>query len=574
MGGELGKPSRPMIVVGTLILLGTWGCSSKAPSPTAPVRPGPGKVVEAKPPANVLELAFPYGSEKKEWLDAVTEEFHRSDVKSTAGKQVRVKLIPMGSGELITDILEGRVKADLASPASSAFIELANADSQARTGRPLLGKTKNLLLSPVVIAMWKPMAEALGWGQQPIGWAEVLEMAKSEQGWAKYNYPQWGRFKFGHTHPEYSNSGLISLFAEVYAGSGKLKGLTLEDLQKPEVGQFLAQIERSVVHYGSSTGFFGKKMFAGGPGYLSAAVLYENMVIESYGAKEPLPFPVVAVYPKEGTFWSDHPVAVVEREWVDAERRDAAETYIQFLTATPQQQRAMQFGFRPADVAISLAAPIDAAHGVDPKQPKTTLEVPSASVAKATIDLWKKHKKHSRVVLLLDVSGSMKGEKIAEAKRGAEQFIRTLGDEDLLSFMPFNHQAAWAGQDWPMGAQRQRAIQAVGACFADGGTALYDAIAQAHRHVEQSAQPDRIVAMVVLSDGADTNSRMGLPQLLGQIAAQGEGANRAFRIFTIGYGSEAKKDVLTEIADKTNARFFTGNPDTIREVFKEIATFF
>jgi len=63
----------------------------------------------------------------------------------------------------------------------------------------------------------------------------------------------------------------------------------------------VAGIENSVVHYGSSTGFFGRKMFANGPQYLSAAVLYESTVVESY-AEQNMPFPVVAIYPKEGTF--------------------------------------------------------------------------------------------------------------------------------------------------------------------------------------------------------------------------------------------------------------------------------
>ena len=179
----------------------------------------------------------------------------------------------------------------------------------------------------------------------------------------------------------------------------------------------MGHIEQAVVHYGSSTGFFGNKMFAGGPGYLSAAVLYENMVIESYGRND-LPFPVVAVYPKEGTFWSDHPVGVVERPWVTPEHRDAAEKYVEFLLDGPQQRRALEFGFRPGDVAIPLAAPLDTAHGVDPKQPQTTLEVPSATVIKAAVDLWRKRKKHANVVLPIDISGSMRGKKINNAKAG------------------------------------------------------------------------------------------------------------------------------------------------------------
>jgi Ca-activated chloride channel homolog len=128
----------------------------------------------------------------------------------------------------------------------------------------------------VVIAMWKPI-EALGWEKKPIGWWNILALARNQKGWAAYGYPQWGSFKFGHTHPQFSNSGLISLFAEVYAASGKTAGITTSDLNKPHTAAFLAGIEKSVVHYGSSTGFFGRQMFSSGPQYLSAAVLYENM---------------------------------------------------------------------------------------------------------------------------------------------------------------------------------------------------------------------------------------------------------------------------------------------------------
>ena len=134
-----------------------------------------------------------------------------------------------GFGELITEIQEGRLKGHLASPASSVFIELGNAESKTRTGKPLIGETRNLVVSPVVIAMWKPMAEVLGWGKRPVGWADILRIAKDDQGWAKYNYPQWGRFKFGHTHPEYSNSGIIAVLRRGLRGG--------EQHERPDRGE-------------------------------------------------------------------------------------------------------------------------------------------------------------------------------------------------------------------------------------------------------------------------------------------------------------------------------------------------
>ena len=146
-------------------------------------------------------------------------------------------------------------------------------------------------------------------------------------------------------------------------------------MRNPAVGQFVAGIESAVVHYGSSTGFFGKKIVTNGPGYLNAAVLYESMVVDSYRATPPPGLPMVAIYPKEGTFWSDHPVGIVEREWVTPDRRDAARQYIDYLLAPARQQQALAFGFRPAATDVALGAPIDRAHGVDPAQPRTTLPV-------------------------------------------------------------------------------------------------------------------------------------------------------------------------------------------------------
>src|SRR5262249_24345412 len=164
--------------------------------------------------------------------------FNRAGNKTTSGQRIFVRAIPMGSGESIEDILSGNTKAHITSPASGAFITLGNAESRAKTGQDLVGSTENLVLSPVVIAMWrrlaiamwKPMAEAIGYGKKPIGWADILTLARSDRGWAQYGYPQWGQFKFGHTHPEYSNSGLISVIAEVYAANRKTAGLSRNDV--------------------------------------------------------------------------------------------------------------------------------------------------------------------------------------------------------------------------------------------------------------------------------------------------------------------------------------------------------
>jgi Ca-activated chloride channel homolog len=555
-----------------LVLFAGLHCDSKDNSTASTTGNGPAPAVNS---VSTVAVTFVYGSEKQKWIEDVTKTFNDSNATIPGGKTIHVTPVPMGSGECIDAVLTGRTYADVISPASGAFVTLGNAQSRAAVGADLVGSTDNLVLSPVVIAMWKPMADALAAKGQTPGWADVIALAKDPTGWASRGHPEWGSFKFGHTHPEYSNSGLISVLAEVYAGAGKVNNLTLDDVNQPKVGDFVEGVEKAIVHYGSSTGFFGRRMFAGGPGYLSAAVLYENMVIESYdpNLSGQLPMPIVAVYPREGTFWSDHPVGIVQRDWVDDDHRVAAKAYIDFLLAEPQQRKAMDYGFRPGDPKIALSAIFDAAHGVDPKQPVTTLAVPSADVMNAALHLWHTRKKHANIVLVLDTSGSMNDQqKMPNAKLGANQMITMLEDDDVMSLLPFSDQMHWTGQAMPLKTHRQHVLSSINNLYANGGTRLYDSIDAACQYLRSNPQPDRISAVVVLTDGEDTASKMTFDTLMSRIKPDESG--NGIRIFTIGYGDDANRDILGKIAEQTQAKFYAGTPDNIREVFKDIATFF
>jgi Ca-activated chloride channel family protein len=297
------------------------------------------------------------------------------------------------------------------------------------------------------------------------------------------------------------------------------------------------------------------------------------MVVESYSESN-LPFPVVAIYPKEGTFWSDHPVGIVERDWVTPEHREAAKIYIQYLLGKEQQEKALQYGFRPASVDVAVSAPLDAAHGIDPKEPKTTLEVPSVQAINGLLELWRMEKKHANIALVLDTSGSMAEQnKMENAKVGAKRLVQLLDDGDTFSFLPFSTEPHWSGQDVPVRDGRQQALQQVDSLFAGGGTALYDSIDAAYQHLAEVKDPDaKIQSVVVLTDGADTQSRLKFEELMQRIQYNGE--TRAIHVFTIAYGKDARKDILQKIADATQAKFYEGTPQNIVDVFRDISTFF
>ena len=108
--------------------------------------------------------------------------------------------------------------------------------------------------------------------------------------------------------------------------------------------------------------------------------------------------------------------------------------------------------------------------------------------------------------IALDVSASMTQEKMAASRSAIDRFIfDLLDDEDEVFFMKFSSEARIT-QEWTTDrAAISRAVQRV---EASGGTAIYDAVAQA-LPVAASGQ-HRKKAILVISDGNDTSSDMSV----------------------------------------------------------------
>ncbi len=530
------------------------------------------------PGGRTVTISMIYGSEKEAWLVPLIEAFNAQGNETEGGATIVVDATPMGSIASGDGIVDGTLQPTIWSPASSAYVPVANMNWREKHGEDLVVDTPNdLVLSPVVVAMWRPMAEALGWPDEPLGWADISELATSDEGWAAYGYPEWGSFKFGHTHPNFSNSGLIAVIAEAYAAAGKQRNLTLSDLEDPALKAFMTDVESSIIHYGESTGFFATRMFERGPSYLSAAVMYENLIAAQEAKRlrgESNQPPVVAIYPEEGTPWSNHPYIILNAPWVTDEQREAAGLFEDFLLAEPQQRKSVEYGFRPADPSLALGSPLDLEHGVDPNEPKTILEVPPAEVIVGVQELWRSEvKKPVDVVVVMDTSGSMEGEKIASARSSMVDFIDLMDDRDRLEVILFSDEMITLTDLSPLGEKREEIRNRVSGVMEGGDTKLYSAIELAYEELETKGNPDHIRAIVALTDGKDTASMITLPQLIDRIEAKSESGD-ATKIFTIAFGRAADRDVMRRIAEITGGRQYDSDPETIGEVYAEIATFF
>lgn len=531
---------------------------------------------DGAPPARVpLVLRVDYGSEKEAWFEDAIAKFEAASPTLPDGRPIDVQTRALGSGEAVQNLVAGASQPHVFSPASSAYLSLLDEQwlSVAGHTKPLAGTAAEpIVLSPIVIEIWRPMAEALGWPGKPVKWTDLLAISGSPDGWGSVGHPEWGSFKLGHTHPGLSNSGLLAVLSETYAALGKTRGLVASDLAGAET--LVAKVESSLVHYGKSTSFMHDKMLERGPSYVSAVVSYENLVVASYQQTRPASEQLVALYPAEGTFWSDHPYAVLDAEWVGPDERAAAAQLEAWLRGPETQRSALAYGFRPADASIAIAAPLDAAHGVDPLQPQTLLEIPDAPTLRAVLDLWERTKKTSDVVLVFDKSGSMKGEPLAQAKAGARTFLDQLGDRDTASLAFFDTLVAPPSPAVLLAeGGRETLVTRVDGTLATGGTALYDAVGQAFDGAKQraAAEPGRIHAVVVLTDGRDANSTTKLDALVAKLGSDDEAP---VKVFTIAYGRDADPTVLQQISEAGKGAAVTGGTSDIGSVFFDMAAFF
>ena len=494
------------------------------------------------------------------------------------------------------------------SPAASSWGAILN-QKRADAGQPPMApKSQPFMLTPLVIAMPRPMAQALGWPNTPIGYTDILRLGQDPAGWGGKGHPEWGPFKLGKTNPNFSTSALSATIAEFYAAAGKTKGLSLEDLARPDVDRFARAVESSVVHYGDITMTFLNNWFRNDVRdtsltYVSAVAIEEKSVID-YNRGNPdgildpgeVPrkprVPLVAIYPKEGTLFSDNPFIVLDAPWSLARQKAGARAFERFVREPANQRRVLDSGFRPGNPEVGVGSPITTANGVDPNQPTNVLEVPDPPVLVKVLDLWAQQRKGARVLLAMDVSGSMgdqaddKGDtKLDLAKQAAIAALDDFKGDDEVGLRVFSTEVGPAEhRDYldlvpigPIAQQRELIQQKIRNLVPTQGTPLYTVAGASYQDLKANFDPARINAVVLLTDGRNEDPRNNdLPKLLTSLRASSEGqSSQPVRIFTIGYGRDADLGTLKRMAEATNAAAYdASDPTSIEQVFTAVVSNF
>jgi Bacterial extracellular solute-binding protein len=349
----LGKLAIFLFVAGCLYGAYSFFVRKHAPAANA----GNGAPAAATDPAagggGGTTIGIAYGTEKERWLEWAKAEFE----KTREGREIRIDLIPMGSLEGAQAIAAGDKRIHAWSPASALYKDTFVGDWQTRNGKSPILREEALALTPMVFVMWAERYDAFVAKYGEVSFQTVGKALAEPSGWQGIaGKPEWGFFKLGHTHPNQSNSGLMTLVLMAYDYHGKSRGLTLADILDPGFQSWMTGIERGVSGLSNSTGTMMREMVLKGPSSYDGLFVYESVAIDYLKNAEGRWGPLHVSYPRRN-MWNDNPYYVLDVPWSSPEQRKAAGVFLDFLFSEPIQKQSLVHGFRPGNPAVPVRTP-------------------------------------------------------------------------------------------------------------------------------------------------------------------------------------------------------------------------
>ncbi|MDE5081833.1 MAG: VWA domain-containing protein [Trichodesmium sp. St18_bin1] len=532
-----------------------------------------------------VEVKFLVGSALEKFCNQAATKLDQQQPLLDNGTPFSLKCEAKGSGDVVTEIvsLSQNLKSGAIQPESPEFPVLISLDgeiyhsqllykiNQVYPGQnyiPQITDAPLLANSPMVFMASQEVASGLQ-KQSNIYQALVNSKTYRDLDSSSSNLP----IHYVHTAPTRSNSGLQTLVAQFASVANKRpEQLTIADVQQyqPQI----QKIQRKVTRYGVSTNSLARNMVKNGPFWASIASVYESSVIEANTANAQTTYQ--AIYPKS-TFTSNMRAILPTAPWVSEEEKEAAEKVIDYLRSPATQKNLADLGLRPGIPGVPLGGKFSPEYGVDPNAKYDSLRAPQPEVVDAMIKSWQQFaKKPSQVVLVVDSSGSMKGDKLPAVQNTLRYYIEGLGPKEKIALIDFDSQIRTPV--WVDGSAegRDRGIQFISGLRPDGGTRLYDAALNARNLLQQNLRTDAINAVVVLTDGQDSNSRISLQELSNNLKQSGFNSDKRIAFFTIGYGQKGEFDaqVLKQIADQNGGYYRQGNPETIVNLMSNLQTEF
>ncbi|BCB86812.1 substrate-binding and VWA domain-containing protein [Phytohabitans suffuscus] len=461
---------------------------------------------------------------------------------------------------------------DVWSPDFSAWLSLAAGRPDAAGVLPQ-EKSPSLASSPTVIAMQRPMAEALGWPGRALGWTDLIGAFQGGKTWADHGHPEWGPMRLGMADPTRSGAGLATAMTIMDPDNNQQQ--TNEELYIA-----LSASQLTTTSAEDPAALLRQYTVANNDDIptLPAAIPVLERELAAYADDAPR-VPLVPVYPKEGAAYADYPFTVLRAPWVDDVRRQAAAGLLAYLQRPESHQAYEAAGFRDVDHTTGDTRLLSPDRGFQTlvAGPERTA---TAEALTEMLAVWGVLQRSNNALLLLDVSGSM-NDQVPGTNQTRLQLIQNAAiagagllnngtviglwafATDLTPTTDYRELVAPGPAGGLLGGvpRRQAVAGAVQGLRAAGGTGLYDTIGAAYDRMQKAWKPNAQNMVVVMTDGKNEDeSGLSLQQLLDKLKASAR-PDRPLPVLAIAVGPKADATALEEITKVTGGRTFVERND-------------
>ncbi len=214
----------------------------------------------------------------------------------------------------------------------------------------------------------------------------------------------------------------------------------------------------------------------------------------------------------------------------------------------------------PATAEVSMSADL----GAEVIQSEDNGSVYLRLSLKAIKRLQEKQRAPVNIALVLDRSGSMRGDRIAAAKDAAQIALDRLSRGDVASVVAYNNKVATLQAATRL-TKFSRLKDRIEELTAQGGTALYAGVVEGGRQVREFRASDKVSRVILLSDG-QANIGPSSPEELGDLGRKlgAEGIS----VTTIGLGLQYNEDLMSKLALASDGNHaFAETPEDLIKIF-------
>jgi Ca-activated chloride channel family protein len=158
------------------------------------------------------------------------------------------------------------------------------------------------------------------------------------------------------------------------------------------------------------------------------------------------------------------------------------------------------------------------------------------------------------LALVVDRSGSMRGQKIEDARRAALQMVERMRDGDRVSLVSYSSNVSVDVENTRLTPETRRHVNAaIHRLVAGGNTNLSGGLTEGHKQVEQFLTDDATNRVLLISDGL-ANRGITDVKALNRIAR--EVFQKGIITTTIGVGADYNEDLMTAVADNGGGNYY------------------